>query len=363
MATRPSHQYDEDLFADTRMTFGEHLEELRMRMWKALKGLAICLAIGFVLDAIGQSLGWKWLGIGKPAMEFITEPARRQVEDFYRRRNDEARERFKDALAKHQQSGLTTTVEMPLHLPVKPLADALGIVPKESAPEYVDLNAQVYPPSLNIIAEDGDHMLGKRKYLAAMGVMESFVVYIKVSLLCGVILACPWIFYQFWAFIGAGLYPHEKRYVHVYLPFSIGLFLLGVLVCQFLVLPGAVKALLGFNDWFNIDPDLRLSEWLGFAILLPLVFGISFQTPLVMLFLTRIRLFTWQTYLAKWRYAVMILAIFAAIITPTPDAITMMYLFVPMFGLYMFGILLCKLTAPPEIAEETEGEYREEVAV
>jgi len=363
MARRPNHQYDEDLFADSRMTFGEHLEELRMRMWKALKGLGLCLVIGFVLDAIGQSLGWKWLGIGKPAMAFITEPARRQVEELYQRRNEEAEKRFKEALERHEQSPLTETTEMPLRLPVKPLAEALGIAPKEGAPEYVELNAQVYAPSINTIAEQGEHLLAKRNYLAAMGVMESFVVYIKVSLLCGVILACPWIFYQFWAFVGAGLYPHEKRYVHVYLPFSIGLFLLGVLVCQFLVLPGAVRALLGFNDWFNIDPDLRLSEWLGFAILLPLVFGISFQTPLVMLFLTRIRLFTWQTYLSKWRYAVMILAIFAAIITPTPDAITMTYLFVPMFGLYMFGILLCKMAAQPESIEEGEGEYQEEVAV
>jgi sec-independent protein translocase protein TatC len=363
MARRPKYQYDEDLFADSRMTFGEHLEELRTRMWKALKGLGLCLIIGFVLDGIGQSLGWKWLGIGKPAMAFITEPARRQVSELYERRNDEARQRFEAARASHERNPLTEPAEMPLRLPLQPLADALGIVPKEGAPEYVELNAQVYPSSINILADSGDHLLAKRKYLAALGVMESFVVYIKVSLLCGVILACPWIFYQMWAFVGAGLYPHEKRYVHVYLPFSIGLFLLGVLVCQFLVLPGAVKALLGFNDWFDIDPDLRLSEWLGFAILLPLVFGISFQTPLVMLFLTRIRLFTWQVYLSKWRYAVMILAIFAAIITPTPDAITMMYLFVPMFGLYLFGILLCKMVAPPESVEESEGEYQEEVAV
>src|SRR5205823_1976285 len=139
----------------------------------------------------------------------------------------------------------------------------------------------------------------------------------------------------------------EKRYVHVYLPFSIGLFLVGIAVCQFLVLPGAVKALLSFNEWLGLDPDLRLNEWLGFAIILPLVFGISFQTPLVMLFFNRLGLFSWEDYLSKWRYAVMFLAIFAAVITPTPDAVTMMYLFVPMMGLYMFGILLCRMMPSP----------------
>jgi sec-independent protein translocase protein TatC len=166
------------------------------------------------------------------------------------------------------------------------------------------------------------------------------VVYFKVSLICGVILASPMIFYQIWAFVSAGLYPHEKRHVRLYLPASLGLFLIGVAICQFLVLPGAIKALLSFNDWVDFDPDLRVNEFLSFAILLPLVFGISFQTPLVMLFMNRIGLFDWQSYLRKWRVAFFVMAIFSAIITPTPDAVTMMYLFVPMFGLYLLGVAI-----------------------
>lgn len=167
------------------------------------------------------------------------------------------------------------------------------------------------------------------------------MVYFKVSLMCGVVIASPIIFYQFWAFIAAGLYPHEKKYVHRYLPFSIGLFVIGIALCQFVVLPGAVKALLGFNNFLDLDPDIRLNEWLGFALILPLVFGVSFQTPLVMFVLSRIGMFTYHDYWSKWRYALIILAAFSAIITPTPDAVTMLYLLVPLFGLYMFGIGLC----------------------
>ena len=199
---------------------------------------------------------------------------------------------------------------------------------------------------LAVGVEQGVDDLGTRKYLTTLNVQEALVVYFKVSLLCGFILACPVIFYQFWAFIGAGLYPTEKRYVHLYLPFSIGLFLLGVMVCQFLVIPGAVKALLAFNDWFGFDPDLRLNEWLSFAIMMPLVFGLSFQTPLVMLFFNRLGLFTADQYLKKWRGAILVIAMFSAVITPTPDAVSMMYLFVPMMGLYLFGVWLCSL-APP----------------
>ncbi len=129
-----------------------------------------------------------------------------------------------------------------------------------------------------------------------------------------------------------------------------------------MVLPGAVKALLKFNEWLGFDPDIRLNEWLGLAVILPLVFGISFQTPLVMVFLNRIGMFTAQDYISKWRQACMVLAVFAAVITPTPDVVTMLYLFVPMFGLYLLGIVICHYF-PGVIEEDEEVEAAEEVAV
>src|SRR5207253_11065008 len=114
----------------------------------------------------------------------------------------------------------------------------------------------------------------------AFNITEPFMVYFKVSVYCGFVLASPWIFYQMWAFVAAGLYPHEKHYVNYYLPFSLGLFLAGAACCQWVVLPQAISALLWFNEWLNVDPDLRLNEYLGFAILFPVFFGLSFQTPL-----------------------------------------------------------------------------------
>jgi sec-independent protein translocase protein TatC len=120
---------------------------------------------------------------------------------------------------------------------------------------------------------------------------------------------------------------------------------------------------LAFNEMLGFDPDIRLHEWLSLAIILPLVFGISFQTPLVMIFLNRLGLFTAEDYLTKWRYACFIIAVFAALVTPTPDAITMMYLFVPMFALYMLGILFCHLFPGFDPNEVEEEEAAEEVAV
>lgn len=360
------HHYPDDIFDNTRMSFGEHIEELRTRLIRALMALGICLVIGFALDGIGQAIGVDSFGIGRPMTSVIVDPVETQVRAFYAQRNFRATnkldplvadrttpERAAELYQKYEEDGLDSMsasekaelraapVKMPVYLPVAPLKEAFGIEPKDPELTEIPMELMVYPAYLNYQSNVGEILLENRKYITTLSVQEAFVVYFKVSLLCGVVLSSPWVFYQIWAFVAAGLYPHERRYVHVYLPFSVGLFVGGAVLCQFVVLPGAVKALLAFNNWIDLDPELRLNEWLGFALILPVVFGVSFQTPLVMMFLNRIGTFTAADYLAKWRYAIFVLAVFAALITPTPDVVTMSYLFVPMFGLYMLGIAIC----------------------
>src|SRR5262245_24008570 len=94
---RNRSDYDEDFFRDTRMSFGDHLEELRWRMWRAIKGLALCLVIGFILDSIGDATGNEWIGIGKPMLKIITEPVKTQVREFYRDRNERTRANLEEA--------------------------------------------------------------------------------------------------------------------------------------------------------------------------------------------------------------------------------------------------------------------------
>ena len=81
---------------------------------------------------------------------------------------------------------------------------------------------------------------GRRDELSVLSVQEGMVVYFKVSLVCGLVLASPWVFWQIWSFVAAGLYPQEKRWVYVYGPFSLGLFLGGVILCEWIVIPAAV---------------------------------------------------------------------------------------------------------------------------
>jgi sec-independent protein translocase protein TatC len=358
MSSNSQPLHDDDFFKDTRMSFGDHLDELRWRMWSALKGLFFFVALGFILDGVGDSLGMPWLGVGKPALKVIIKPIEDQTREFYGKRAGEIEKKLQEALDK----GATgSSVKMPVRVPTKVFTDAFkGLELKDPEQTEIRFEMEVYAKWFDVLAKRGETENESRNYLTTLSVTEAFMVYMKVSLLCGVILGCPWIFYQFWAFVAAGLYPHEKKHVYYYLPFSIGMFLIGISVCQFLVLPGAVKFLIGFNNWIGLDPDLRLSEWLGFAIMLPLVFGISFQTPLVMLFLARIGIFTWRDYWAKWRTAVMIIAVFSAVITPTPDAVTMLYLFVPMFGLFLLGVFICQWVPERQREEENRDD---EIAV
>ncbi|MBM3982540.1 MAG: twin-arginine translocase subunit TatC [Planctomycetes bacterium] len=384
-ASRP--QYPDDMFAETRMPLGDHIEELRYRMFAALKWLAFFMVIGFVLDAIGTSLGNDKIGVGKPMLKIITEPVETQARDFYYRRaiktqNEKIanitksdrdavaalREKMKDdpslaSLSSDERKLLLgAPSQMRVFASTKQFEPLVGPL-KPGTPAEIPLTLDVYPAEISVLSDTGVALADSKQYLTTLSAQEAFVVYFKVSILCGIILASPFLFYQFWAFVGAGLYPHEKKYVYIFFVPSLVLFLCGVLLCQFWVLPGAVKALLKFNEILGFDPDIRLHEWLGLAIILPLVFGISFQTPLVMIFLNRIGLFSAGDYLTKWRYACFILAVFAAVITPTPDVVTMMYLFVPMFALYMVGVLFCHLFPGFDPNELEESVPADEVAV
>jgi sec-independent protein translocase protein TatC len=322
------------------MTFGEHIEELRTHLLRALKAMGLVLLLGFVLDGVGYLLDKPWIGIGRPAMQMITSPVREQLKLFYDRRLER--------LLANRDSGEPTataiTARQPMKFVVSPeeLARLRGTseVPKES------MTITVHADPVEVFAVN--RRLQDRirpPDLTTLSIQESMVVYFKVAILASLIIASPIVFWEIWSFVAAGLYPHEKGYIHKYLPLSLGLFLGGVALCQFAVIPKSIGALLWFNEWMDLNPEPRLNEWLSFALLLPLVFGISFQTPLVMVFLERIGVMSAATYWSHWRIAVMVLAVFSALMTPTPDMLTMIFMWAPLCGLYFLGIYLCQFSA------------------
>lgn len=338
---------EDDLFKESTMTFGEHLEELRTCLFKSLMGLMI----GFVIGLL----------VGQNVVDFIQMPLSNALDRYVRK---ESKQQVKGELQRVAESGHP--------LPLTPdevdrrvdserlLADERYLdlgqvlqVLQELKSAYPDQfkSVQLPPPSEIAEAGQGERLIplflwhrssdDPRLRTKGMAVSEPFSIYIKASLLVGVLLASPWIFYQIWHFVAAGLYPHERRYVHTYLPFSLGLFLLGAAMAFFVVFQPVLDFLLSFNRSQGIDPELRIKEWLGFVLVLPLGFGISFQLPLVMLFLERIGVFTVRSYLKQWRVAVLVIFVLAALLTP-PDIYSPIFMGLSMTFLYFGGVLLCK---------------------
>ena len=174
----------------------------------------------------------------------------------------------------------------------------------------------------------------------ALGATEGFMIWLKAVLVTGLVIASPWVFYQIWSFVAAGLYIHERKYVYIFLPVSMLLFFAGVSLAFFFVFEPVLDFLFGFNARMGIAPQPRINDWLSFVLFLPLGFGVAFQLPLIMLFMNRINLFSVQDYLSKWRVSVMIIFGLSMLLTPS-DPISMIMLAVPLTGLYFLGVALC----------------------
>jgi sec-independent protein translocase protein TatC len=334
---------EDDLFRESTMTFGQHLGELRTCLFKSLYGLAI----GFVIGLI----------IGDRVVAFIQQPLSNALYRYYQ---NETFDRVQNELAKRKKAGealpWTTEEVEDLVLEKHLLAEEIYLDPNEIVQQLKQIDPDRFrdfqlPKPSPEAKRSGDNLVrlffwhrgqdDPRVKIKSFNAQEAFSVYVKASLMVGILLASPWIFYQIWHFVAAGLYPHERHYVHMYLPFSIGLFLLGAALAFFVVFQPVLNFLLGFNRSLGIDPDPRINEWLGFVLMLPVGFGVGFQLPLVMLFLERIGVFTVGNYLSYWRVAILVIFVLAAILAP-PDPYSMLLMAFPLTFLYFGGVLLCK---------------------
>jgi sec-independent protein translocase protein TatC len=345
---------DEDLFQSSTMTFGEHLEELRVCLIRAALGLAVGVAVGFFL--------------GRPVVHLIEQPLRKALASYYSARAVEtfdgwqprvsggpplpySREEIIDAV------GQGMTFELREVHPDR-LARVLGAAaPAAAGPVLGDGKAMPSPHDDVFATDDLVPLLlwqplarDARVSITTLSAQEAFGIYIKAAMLVGIVLSSPWVFFQLWTFVAAGLYPHEKRWVRLFLPVSVGLFLAGVCLAFFFVFDFVLDYLLDFNRWLGLDPDPRISEWLSFVLILPIGFGIGFQLPLVMLFLERIGIVEIESYTSQWRIAVVAIFVVSAILTPA-DPYSLLFLAVPLCLLYFGGVAICRWAArrdPPD---------------
>lgn len=172
---------------------------------------------------------------------------------------------------------------------------------------------------------------------------DAFVQYMKISLVSGLILSSPWVFYQLWMFVSAGLYPKEKRYVHIAIPFIVVLFITGALFFLFAVAPITLIFLLKFGEFINVVPNWTFPQYVSFITVLMLVFGIAFQTPIAILVLNKTGLVSIKALCKSRKYVLLGVFVLAAIATP-PDAISQVMLAMPLYLLFELGIILSRFS-------------------
>lgn len=186
--------------------------------------------------------------------------------------------------------------------------------------------------------------LGPGGGLVFTGVMDKFMTHLKVGALSGVMLTCPYWLYHLWQFISPGLYKNERRYALGFIFSGTVLFALGVSFVYFFVYPVAFEYLLGFGG--DVDkPMITINEYLGFFVMMTLLFGLSFELPLVLVVLALLGIIDATFLREQRRYAIVILAVVAAILTP-PDVISMAMMLVPLYLLYEISIWVIRFLIP-----------------
>lgn len=182
--------------------------------------------------------------------------------------------------------------------------------------------------------------IGGLKNLQSIEVTENIGVYMRVTLLSGFILAFPFIVYQLLAFVLPGLTERERKWLYLSIPLATILFLGGVAFTYFVMLPAAIPFLTGF---LGVETRPRLSGYVNFTTNLMFWIGISFEMPLAVFILAKLRIVNAGILARQWRIAVVIIAIVAAVVSPTVDPINMALLMLPLIALYLLSILLAAL--------------------
>lgn len=353
----------DDLFEKSSMSFGEHLDELR----KALVKSAIWLAAGTLIG----------LFFATSVVKFIEQPLRAAMDEFYLNQtaarfkkinNVEAPEPLLDWMKDHSvmpelvfldPAQLKALTDIPAGAalassaasgnPIVQPSEEAKADPSETKVDAkslssADAHKAVWKDLSASSIERLQPLLMMRPIpnrLLTFDALEGFLIWLKAGLLVGAIVASPGIFFHIWEFLAAGLYPHERRYVYLYLPMSVLLFVAGVSLAFFVIFKLVISFLLTYNVDMDIDFAPRLKDYISFALFLPLGFGVAFQLPIVMLGLNRFGIIPLELYVSKWRIAVLGIAFLSMVLTPA-DAYSMIGMFIPLTLLYFLGIGLCK---------------------
>lgn len=198
----------------------------------------------------------------------------------------------------------------------------------------------VFNPLQRLLESFRQRMENPEFKLHYIGPLEGFTVKLKLSLYCGILIAFPFILFQLWKFVSVGLKDKERKLIVLYFPIAIVLFLVGVLFAYFITIPAGLLFLVNVSS--ELEPMIIISKYTSIVILLGLVFGVIFEMPLIILFLTKIGIVTPKFLAKKRKYAFFLVFVIAAVLTP-PDIFTQILLAIPVILLYELSVLISRL--------------------
>jgi sec-independent protein translocase protein TatC len=358
--------------ADEEKPFLDHLEDLRIVVTRVVITLTIATVICFVyrdtlMMVLRRPVDRVWLQTQQDRMpdgddKIVSDDwdAAKKLADTMGHRPEETRRAFYAALNNPVQERLARLVDD---------YRAAMLVPEERRIAYIDAVGK--PPSqltaadvalLKKLIEEGHrpdasaNHTGDPREMSTLTPTEGFMLSMKLAFFAGVVISFPLLLYFILLFILPGLKKEEKRVLWPSLFVAFGLFIGGVLFAYFLILPQTLKFFYEFSSEMGISNDWRIGFYISFATQFTLLFGLAFELPVVVMAIVKLGLLRYETMRSTRAYAVLAITIAAAIITPTPDAVTLLLMAAPMYILYEACIWLAWGMARRERRAEDEEE-------
>ena len=325
-----------------------HLVELRKRVFIS----ALALIVGFVVSFIAY----------KPILDWVTSPLETALNQVNKKVQKTKEGKWNIADKDGNFTVTKTETNTTVSLVDKAILNANRVLDsnfstkteKLLATSIKELAEQTKLQAIKNNSAGGSVLWGSVTTNQIGGV---FVVALKVSLYSAIFLALPIILWQLWLFVAPGLYDNEKKMA---LPFLIGttvMFAIGVLFAYYVVTPFGFQFLITFGA-FLYTPLINIEDYIGFFAKILFGFGLAFELPMIVYFLASIKLVTEKTLLDVFKYAIVVIFIVAALLTP-PDVITQMLMAAPLIILYGVSILVAKAINPYKEESDEEDEDAE----
>jgi sec-independent protein translocase protein TatC len=331
---------------EAQMSFLDHLDELRKRLVRSV----LFVVLAFVLCWFFKETIFKFLAI----------PVQRELA-FAKQKRIENGEKF--AALKEGDVGRFVfdektnlgSVVIPVGSSVQAkIAKCEGENLCVLTEEEIFIGDFVVPKGVKVadLVTGGGNSSNSDEQLIVTTAVEPFTLYVTVSMYAAIALSVPFLLWQIWGFISPALYKHERRYVTPFIGLSTVSFVIGAAFAYYILFPPAVRYLLGLGQDFTVM--LKATDYFDFITLIMLAMGLIFQMPAITYVLARIGLVTAGFLLKVWKFAIIIILILAAVISPTGDIPNMMLFALPMAVLYIVSIMIAwffgkKRQTEPEI--------------